>query len=93
MPKSLRLSGLVAAVSLLSPLLRAQTDNPTTIPTGNAYETEKSGVVSGVRIDARPDGSVWFLVPALDRIAVLRGGETTQWALRDDNHLGANPVD
>jgi streptogramin lyase len=93
MPKSLRLSGLFAALSLLSPFLRAQTDNPTTIPTGNAYETERSGVVSGVRIDARPDGSVWFLVPALDRIAVLRDGETRQWAIRDDNHLGANPVD
>ncbi|HMA16901.1 MAG TPA: hypothetical protein VKS03_00545, partial [Thermoanaerobaculia bacterium] len=92
MSRSLLFGGALALL-LLASALSAQTDNPTTIPTGNAYETEKSGVVSGVRIEVRPDGSVWFLIPALDRIAVLQGGETKQWAIRDDNHLGANPVD
>ena len=93
MPKSLRFAGLCVAVSLFATLLGAQTDNPTTIATGSAYQTEKSGVVSGVRLEVRPDGSVWFLIPALDRIAVLQGDQMKQWAIRDDTHLGANPVD
>jgi hypothetical protein len=93
MPKSLRLSGLFALLVLFSPFLRAQTESPTTIPIGDAFETEKAGIVSGVRIDVRPDGSVWFLIPAHDRIAVLQDGQMKQWAIRDDSHLGANPVD
>jgi streptogramin lyase len=93
MPKSLRFAGLFVAVSLFAPFLRAQTDSPTTISAGSAYQTEKSGIVSGVRVEVRPDGSVWFLIPALDRIAVLQGDQMKQWAIRDDNHLGANPVD
>jgi streptogramin lyase len=93
MPKSLRFAGLFVGVSLFASLLRAQTDSPTTVPAGSAYQTEKSGIVSGVRVEVRPDGSVWFLIPALDRIAVLQGDQMKQWAIRDDNHLGANPVD
>jgi streptogramin lyase len=91
MSKSLRFAGLLFALSLFAPLALAQ--DSTTIPAGNAHQTDKSGVVSGVRIEVQPDGSVWFLIPALDRIAVLRGDQITQWAIRDDNHLGANPVD
>ncbi len=89
----LRLTGVAGAVSLLAAALLAQTETPTIVPAGNAYETEKTGIVSGVRVEARPDGSVWFLIPALDRIALLQGEEMKQWAIRDDNHLGANPVD
>lgn len=91
--KSQRLEGVFAAVLLSASVLSAQTDNPTVVPVGNAYETERSGVVSGVRLQVMPDGSVWFLIPALDRIAVLQGEVMRQWQIRDDNHLGANPVD
>ncbi len=93
MPKTSRFPALFVSVlaALAAFPLAAQT--ATTIAAGTSYATEKDGVVSGVRVEARPDGSVWFLVPALDRIAVLRDGTTTQWAIRDDTHLGANPVD
>jgi len=93
MPKTPRFPGLVVLPLLLARALSAQTDTPTTVAAGSSFATEKSGIVSGVRIDVRPDGSVWFLLPALDRIAVLRGGQMTQWQIRDDTHLGANPVD
>lgn len=75
----------------LSAVLTAQT--PTTIAAGTSYATEESAAVSGVRIDVQPDGSVWFLLPALDRIAVLRGREIRQWQIREDRNRGANPVD
>jgi streptogramin lyase len=91
MPKTSRFPGVFVFASLLSSALAAQT--PTTVAAGTSHATERDGVVSGVRVDVRPDGSVWFLLPALDRIAVLRGEETTQWQIRDDSHLGANPVD
>jgi streptogramin lyase len=93
MPKTSRFSALFVSVfgSLLAATLAAQT--ATTIAAGTSFATEKDGVVSGVRVDVRPDGAVWFLIPALDRIAVLRDGTTTQWQIRDDTHLGANPVD
>jgi streptogramin lyase len=93
MPKTSRFPALFVSVSaaLLASTLAAQT--ATTIAAGTSFATERDGVVSGVRVDVRPDGAVWFLVPALDRIAVLRDGTTTQWQIRDDAHLGANPVD
>jgi streptogramin lyase len=93
MPKTSRFPALFvsALAALLASTLTAQT--ATTIAAGTSFATEKDGVVSGVRVDVRPDGSVWFLLPALDRIAVLRDGTTTQWQIRDDTHLGANPVD
>jgi streptogramin lyase len=93
MPKTPRFPGLLVLSLLAARALSAQTETPTTIAAGSSYATEKSGVVSGVRVDVRPDGSVWFLLPALDRIAVLRGDQMTQWQIRDDSHLGANPVD
>ncbi|HZI67939.1 MAG TPA: hypothetical protein VFF17_15365, partial [Thermoanaerobaculia bacterium] len=71
----------------------AGAQTPTTIAAGVSYETEDSAAVSGVRIDVQPDGSVWFLLPALDRIAVLRGSEIRQWQIRRDQDRGANPVD
>lgn len=93
MPKTSRFPALFVSVlaALLAVPLAAQT--ATTIAAGTSYATENDGVVSGVRVEVRPDGSVWFLVPARDRIAVLRDGTTTQWQIRDDTHLGANPVD
>src|SRR5688572_7472341 len=89
MPKFHNWLGRFALVSLVGATLGAQT----TVPAGVSYETEDSAVVSGVRIDVRPDGSVWFLLPALDRIAVLRGQEMTQWQIRSDAQRGASPVD
>jgi hypothetical protein len=91
MSKFQRLAGISAALVLAASVLSAQSG--TTVPAGSAYETEDSGIVSGVRVEVRPDGSVWFLVPALDRIAVLKDEVTTQWQLRDDDDRGANPVD
>jgi hypothetical protein len=91
MSKSQRLAGVSAALLLVASVLWAQAG--TTVPAGSAYETEDSGVVSGVRVEVRPDGSVWFLLPALDRIAVLKDEVMTQWQLRDDDDRGANPVD
>ena len=91
MSKSQRLAGVSAALLLAASVLSAQSG--TTVPAGSAYETEDSGIVSGVRVEVRPDGAVWFLVPALDRIAVLKDEVMTQWQLRDDDDRGANPVD
>jgi streptogramin lyase len=90
MPK-IRLFPAFVAVLSVSASLSAQT--ATTVPAGISYATEESAAVSGVRIDVQPDGSVWFLLPALDRIAVLRGSEIRQWQLRRDQDRGLNPVD
>jgi len=92
MSKSLKVFSILATFLLPGGAAFAQTD-PTTVAAGSVYETEESGVVSGVRVEARPDGSVWFLLPALDRIAVLNGGQMRQWQIRDDRNRGANPVD
>jgi streptogramin lyase len=93
MPKTSRFPALFVSVlsALLASTLAAQT--ATTIAAGTSFATERDAVVSGVRVEVRPDGAVWFLLPALDRIAVLRDGTTTYWQIRDDTHLGANPVD
>lgn len=90
MPKTRLLPALFVLLSL-SAVLSAQT--PTTVAAGTSYEIQETAAVSGVRIDVRPDGSVWFLLPALDRIAVLRGQEIRQWQIREDRNRGANPVD
>ena len=90
MPKTRILAGLFGLLSVAA-ALPAQT--ATTIPSGISYEMQETAAVSGVRIDVQPDGSVWFLLPALDRIAVLRGNEIRQWQIRRDQDRGANPVD
>jgi streptogramin lyase len=84
---------LAALFVLLSVAAALPAQTPTTIPAGISYEMQETGAVSGVRIDVQPDGSVWFLLPALDRIAVLRGSEIRQWQIRRDQDRGANPVD
>jgi len=89
-PLTFRLS---AAAFLFSPLLFAQTPPPTTVPAGVFHPTENTRAVSGVRIEARADGSVWFLLPANDRIARLTGETMRQWQIRGDKKLGAHPVD
>ena len=90
----LRLLRLLAAGLALSPALSAQT-LVTAVAAGTVRATENSRPVSGVRIEPRPDGTVWFLVPANDRIVQLQSDGLTlkQWQIRDDKNLGANPVD
>jgi streptogramin lyase len=87
----------VFCVSLLTcRALSAQTSTtPTTLPLGTLYAVENSKSVSGVRIKAQPDGTVWFLVPSNDRIIQLQADGVTmkQWQIRADNSIGANPVD
>jgi hypothetical protein len=48
-----------------------------------------------VRIIPASDGTVWFLIPSNDRIVQLQADGVTfkQWQIRDDNNIGANPVD
>jgi sugar lactone lactonase YvrE len=72
--------------------LSAQT---TTVPAGQKFGTENSRPVTGVRILPQPDGTVWFLLPANDRIVQLQADGVTmkQWQIRADKDLGANPVD
>ncbi len=79
---------------LSPPALKAQT-TATTVPAGILLAVENSKSVNGVRIQTQPDGSVWFLVPSNDRIVQLQSDGVTmkQWQIRDDNHIGANPVD
>lgn len=87
-----RLMGrLLAAGLLIAMPLAAQT--PTTIPAGQLHTTENSRPVSGVRVEVRPDGSVWFLLPTNDRIVQLSGNTMRQWQIRPDRNIGANPVD
>ena len=78
---------------IASRALIAQT--PTTLPLGTLLAVENSKSVSGVRIQAQPDGTVWFLVPSNDRIVQLQSDGVTmkQWQIRDDKSIGANPVD
>ena len=71
------------------------TPSPTTVGSGVSIATENNHAVTGVRIEPRPDGTVWFLVPSNDRIVQLQPDGVTlkQWQIRDDKNLGANPVD
>ena len=84
---------LLAAALLLSPRLLAQGPPPTTVAAGVLHTTENTRSVNGVRVEARPDGSVWFLLPANDQIVRLSGSVMTQWQIRTERNLGANPVD
>ena len=65
------------------------------VPTGTLRATENAHAVTGVRIIPEPDGTVWFLIPSNDRIVQLQADGVTfkQWQIRDDNNIGANPVD
>ncbi len=78
---------------LLAGSAAAQT--PTTVASATTWTTENGRFVTGVNVAAQPDGSVWFLVPSNDRIVQLQPDGVTfkQWQIRDDKHLGANPVD
>jgi streptogramin lyase len=80
-----------AALSLTAAALPAQT--VTTVPLGISIPTENSHAVTGVSIRALPDGTVWFMVPSNDRIVRLQGSTLTQWQIRTDKKIGANPVD
>ena len=99
--------GAIALSLALAPALLAQTPTPTPSPTptptpgtpttvasGLTLSTENDHAVSGVRIEQRPDGTVWFLIPSNDRIVQLQPDGVTfkQWQIRDDKNLGANPV-
>ena len=79
-----------------SALLSQTTPTPVTpVPTGALLATENAHAVTGVRIVPQPDGTIWFLIPSNDRIVQLQTDGVTfkQWQIRDDNNIGANPVD
>lgn len=87
---------LAAAPALLAQApTPTPTPAPTTVASGSTLTTQNNHAVSGVRIEQRPDGTVWFLIPSNDRIVQLQPDGVTfkQWQIRDDKHLGANPVD
>src|SRR5207247_9163321 len=67
----------------------------TSLSTGQAAAPGQRKAVTGVRIEPRPDGTVWFLIPSNDRIVQLQSDGVTfkQWQIREDKDLGANPVD
>src|SRR5262249_38637157 len=65
---------------------------PYTTPTGQNWTTTNSVSVTGTRM-ARMDGATWFMTPANDQIIKFDGTTMTEWPIRDNNNLGANPVD
>src|SRR5262245_52796409 len=67
----------------------------TTVPAGLKILSETGKNVTGVRVVPQPDGTVWFLLPSIDRIVQLQadGATMKQWQIRADSDLGANPVD
>jgi len=92
---------LAAAGTLAATFASAQTPTPTPtvtpVPiaaTVTTWSTENDHPVSGTNIQEQPDGTVWFLIPINDRIVQLQTDGVTfkQWQIRDDKHLGANPV-
>jgi streptogramin lyase len=95
MPWSQRAAHLLLPGLLLSSALAAQTTPPTTVASGSLIATENAHAVTGVRILPQQDGTVWFLIPSNDRIVQLQADGVTfkQWQIRDDNNIGANPVD
>ncbi len=86
----LPLAGMLAVAANLA----AQTVI-TTVAAGSTKTVDNQRAVSGVRIQPMPDGTVWFLVPSNDRIVQLQTDGVTfkQWQIRQDQDLGANPVD
>jgi streptogramin lyase len=69
------------------------TQPPNTVSTGQTWTTEGSRAVNGSRVAHTPDGSTWFLTPSNDQIVRLRDGVFTQWQIRSNDDIGANPVD
>lgn len=65
---------------------------PNTTPTGQNWTTTNGVSVTGTRM-ARQDGATWFLTPSNDQIIKFDGTTMTEWPIRDNNNLGANPVD
>jgi streptogramin lyase len=87
--------GRIGVFSVLLGLTGLATAQTTTVAAGTLRSTDSSRLVTGVRIEPRPDGSVWFLIPLNDRIVQLQPDGVTfkQWQIRQDKDLGANPVD
>lgn len=93
MPFRARFLPSFALLLLLSGFAAAQT--ATTVVSVTTWTVDNNRFVTGVNLQAQPDGSVWFLVPSNDRIVQLQPDGITfkQWQIRDDKSLGANPVD
>src|SRR5215471_10811828 len=65
---------------------------PYTTPTGQNWTTTNNVSVTGTRM-ARQNGATWFMTPSNDQIIKFDGTVMTEWPIRDNNNLGANPVD
>jgi virginiamycin B lyase len=64
-----------------------------TTPSAQNWTTDGDKAANGSRVAHTEDGSTWFITAASDRIARLRDTVMTQWPIRADADLGANPVD
>jgi streptogramin lyase len=64
-----------------------------TTPTAQNWTTDGDRNANGSRVAHTADGSTWFITAASDRIARLRDTVMTEWPIRADADLGANPVD
>jgi streptogramin lyase len=62
-------------------------------PTGQNWTTDGNTAVNGARVAYAEDGSTWFLTASNDRVARLKDGAMTQWQVRPNDQIGANPVD
>ena len=69
------------------------TPQPFTTPTGQTWTIDGTHPVNASRLAHTDDGATWFMVPSTDQIVKLQSDTMTRWAIRDTNHLGANPVD
>ncbi len=69
------------------------TPMPFTTPSGQTWTTQDSRAVSGARLARAADDTTWFMTPANDRISKLQNGLMTQWQIRPNEQIGANPVD
>lgn len=83
-----------AVLTLAATALAAQTVFTTTpnVPVGSSYSTDGGHAVTSVNIQVLPDGTVWFMIPSSDRIVSKQGTTFTQWQIRPDDSIGANPV-
>lgn len=92
MPKKSAMASAVLALAAAA-LAAQNSATVTNVPVGSSYSTDGAHAVSGVRIRALPDGTVFFLVPSSDRIVSMNGNSFKQWQIRPDKSIGANPVD